>query len=463
MKEKEKYLSEIPEYISPIISTDHPNQPLFILKDEEFLIKTKTKEINFLGSIAFKWFPQIGVYLEGTTNKFQFLDGEIEDFKVFAANGDFLGDAFTIQEGYEKNHYYIKGIFSRDCFSGDITVPVNEVRFSIPNMQRFDGQNIKSEETRFYKGRIYLQLTEYDLSIDRLPDFKDRIAALKDVGGYHITFSGKITFKRAKSLKEMNRDIQVLNCFLQLLNGIRISALFFSGVVDGETVWTDYRSAGIEPYHHRGSSCFPRFFLEDSDLKAMEVVYLNLLEFWKKDDYKTMIRSAVNWYSEANSKPWYHSTTSMIISQSALEMFYNWYMIEKENILRGDVRLSAANKIRLLLSRLGIRNEVPKKYTEINKFLTDPKNKSEEDAIDATVLYRNAIVHGEFEKRTKLVNLSPKFKSEANNLSLWYLELCLLYTLGYNGRYVNRTTIEYSSDTEKVPWASKNENLLAKQ
>ncbi|AVR46241.1 hypothetical protein C7S20_13760 [Christiangramia fulva] len=455
-----KELSEIAEYTSPIISTDHPNQPLYILREEEFLIKTETGEIIFVGSIAFKWFPQIGVYVEGATKDFKFLEGQIKDFKVFKTNGDFLGDAIAIQEKYIKNQYFIKGIFSFDCLSGDTTIPVNEVRFSIPNMQRFDGQNIRSEEIGWYKGRIFLKLADYDLNIDKLPDFGERIAALKDVGGYHITYSGKMTFKTPKSLQDMKKEIQVLNCFLQLLSGIQISALFFSGVNDRETLWTDYRSAGIDSYHQRGSSCFPRYFLEHSDFKAMEIVYSNLIDFWRKDDYRNMISSAVKWYSEANSKPWYHSTTSMIISQSALEMFYNWYMIEKDGILRGEVRLSAANKIRLLLSRIGIKNEVPQKYAEIKKFLNDPKNKNEEDAIDATVFYRNAIVHGESEKRTKLVNLSPSFKREANNLSLWYLELCLLYTLGYNGKYVNRTTIEYSSDTEKVPWASEKNDFI---
>ncbi|HEY9184567.1 MAG TPA: hypothetical protein VIM94_04515 [Salegentibacter sp.] len=446
--------SDIPEYTPPVIVTEHPNQSIYILKEETFFIRTQEEEISITGDIKFKWFPQLGVQLEGVTDKWNFF-GDKGNFDVLTPDKVLLGKAFTIQERYANNRYILKAIFVRDCFTGDITIPVNEVKFSIPNMSRFDGLNIKEGKDKSYSGRIFLKLANQEITIDKLPDFEKRISALKDVGGYHITYSGKISFKTAKSLRDMKKDMEVLNCFIQLLNGSQKSALFFSGISDGETVWTDFRSAGVDPYHERGTSCFPRYFLSQNDLSEMEVVYANLLDFWTKNDHKTMIRSAVNWYSEANTKPWYHSNTSMIISQSALELFYNWYMIEKDSILRGDIRLSAANKIRLLLSRIGVKNEVPEKYKEIVSFLNNPKNKNEEDAIDATVLFRNAIVHGEYEKRAKLSNPSPKFKSEANNLSLWYLELCLLYTLGYKGRYSNRTTAKYVSDHELVPWNDK--------
>jgi hypothetical protein len=37
-------------------------------------------------------------------------------------------------------------------------------------------------------------------------------------------------------------------------------------------------------------------------------------------------------------------------------------------------------------------------------------------------------------------------------LSLWYSELCLLWLLGYEGRYQSRIHSKWVGETEEVPW-----------
>ena len=444
------YFANIPEYIKPIVDTGQPNQSIKIFEDAKFHIKTAKKEIVVTGNIEFKWFPQIGVYFEGSTEKFEHFMAEEENFKVLDPNGEDLGQAFIIREYSGSGEWFVKGVFAMDCNTGDPLIPVKEVRFVVPNMDKFDGLILK-DESKSYRGRIHFSFDGYSIILDKLPDFENRINALKKNGGYHITYSGKMVLDNAVNLNDVRKKIEVLNCFLRFLNGKQVSAFFFTGIHDGENIWQDFRSFPVEPYHERGYSCFPPNLRKD-DIDSLGIVYANIQNFWKQEDQKAMIISAIGWYLEANTKPYYQFDTSLIISQSALEMFYNWLMIEKDKILRGKINLSAANKIRLLLARVGVKNEVPVTYSTLKKFISDTKNNKEEDAVDAIVLYRNAIVHGEYDKRLKLQTFTPTFKQEAKNLSIWYLELCILYVLGYSGKYSNRTTAKYVTDSEVVPW-----------
>tara|TARA_R100000935_G_scaffold42235_1_gene63915 strand:- start:148 stop:1509 length:1362 start_codon:yes stop_codon:yes gene_type:complete len=447
LSSNKNYLADVPNYILPLVNMDHPNQSIFLIENNKFKIKTVKEEVIVLGNIEFKWFPLAGVYFEGKTEYLTDLGRETDNLDILTENDELLGKGFVTREGMESNEFYIKGVFALDCILGDPTIPVNEVRFVIPNMIGFHGSGIK-DDTMGYSGRISLKLDDKEIILDKLPDFSERIEELKKVGGYHITYSGKITFKHSITLKDLEQEKEILKHFLQILSGKHISGLFFMGIFKDENVWRHFRSDSIEPYHHRGSSCFPTF-LKKEDIDSLSTLYGNIEKFWKEEDQKTMIKLAAGWYLEANTKPYYQFDTSVIISQSALEMFYNWLLVEKEKIIRGKTNLSAANKIRLLIARIGLKNEVPEKFVELQKFLSDNKSNNEEDAVDAIVLYRNAIVHGEFEKRIKLQNFTPIFKREAMQLSIWYLELCILYVLGYEGKYRNRTKL-YGS--EVLPW-----------
>lgn len=450
MEHIKDYFANIPEYIKPIVDTGQPNQSIKIFEDANFHIKTAKREILVTGNIEYKWFPQIGVFFEGFTEKFEHFMSEEDNFKVLDPNGADLGEAFIIREYSNLGKWFVKGVFAMDCNTGDKLIPVKEIRFVVPNMSKFHGQILK-DENKSYRGGMHFSFEGYSVILDMLPDFEERIASLKKNGGYHITYSGKIVLDNAVNLNGIRKKIEILNCFLKILNGKQVSAFFFTGMHEGENIWQDFRSYPVEPYHERGYSCFP-LNLRSSDIDSLGILYGNIQHFWRQEDQKAMIISAIGWYLEANTKPYYQFDTSLIISQSALEMFFNWLMIEKDKILRGKISLSAANKIRLLLARVGVKTEVPIAYSNLNKFLSDTKNNNEEDAVDAIVLYRNAIVHGEYEKRIKLQTFTPSFKQEAKNLSIWYLELCILYVLNYNGKYSNRTNSKYVTDSELVPW-----------
>ena len=133
----------------------------------------------------------------------------------------------------------------------------------------------------------------------------------------------------------------------------------------------------------------------------------------------------IYWYLEANGNS-AKIEGSIIIAQVALELIYNWLIIEKKKLLIGKdgENISAANKIRLLLSQVKLDVDTPNVLINLKKFIND--NDEIADGVDAFVSIRNALVHSQVEKRKKLTKISSGVKFEALQLSIKYIEHSLL-------------------------------------
>ncbi len=162
---------------------------------------------------------------------------------------------------------------------------------------------------------------------------------------------------------------------------------------------------------------------------------------------------------EANGNTGF-SEGSIMMAQTALELLYNWWIIERKKIIIGkdSENINTSNKIRLLLSLLNIPYSVPGSFECLQKFLRD--NKDISDAPEAIVQIRNAIVHSQEEKRKKLSAIHYKAKYEALQLCIWYIEMALLCILDFDEKYFNRCSKEiYASKAEQfVPWTKQKSN-----
>jgi hypothetical protein len=113
--------------------------------------------------------------------------------------------------------------------------------------------------------------------------------------------------------------------------------------------------------------------------------------------------------------------------------------------VRNFKKNSAAKKICLLLKNLQMSLSIP---SNLNHLSSAANNLEATDGPDAFVKIRNDIVHPE-PRRT----LFPALRIQAYWLGLWYLELTLLYLLGYNSMYYNRLLSGYPWDVKNdVPW-----------
>lgn len=433
--EYEKMLKTVPHVLEPLIVTDSPNAPI-VIYEGIFQIRFKDNEFSIEGRIVFRWHPIEGIYFKGLITEWEGFSVTGKDVEVFA-NTELLGTAF-ITRFSQNDKMHLEGTFKKFCTTGEPSIPVVKIKFAIPNMKEFHGENIQDIK-KFYSGRMEFKTDKYTLLIDKLPDYKERQESLKLSGGFNILYTGEIIFCKPKNLNEVRKEFLLVNTYLSFISGREVSCLFFTGTAKEKIVWQDYSFYNNDPF--RFSQSWSKSFIVGD---AFINLYKGMYDLWNEE--KNFIRSAINWYLEANTRP-LKPDSALIITQTALELIYNWLIVENEELIRGPdtVNISASNKIRLLLSRISVSAKFPDNLPYLREYA---KSNNIPDAVEVIVRYRNYIVHSQKEKRTKILEFSPRLKFEAVQLSLYYIEVSLLFILGYKGKMYSRC----SNQEEETPW-----------
>jgi len=208
--------------------------------------------------------------------------------------------------------------------------------------------------------------------------------------------------------------------------------LFLQGIHEGDVLWIDFTGYQVDQYKSVVSWSSK---LSTNGFGELWQVFSKL---WKNPNDKDFLTFAVHWYIESNANSGYLEG-SIIMAQFALELFYNWLVIDKKKLLIGKdgENITASNKIRLLLSIINCKTELPKALSSLQAFVNENKLA---DGVEAFVQIRNAIIHSQEEKRKKLTDIPYRVKYEAQQLSLYYIEYALLSILKYKGKYYNRCT-----------------------
>jgi hypothetical protein len=446
----EERLKNFPEIIISPVEMNEPNQPITIFEGD-FKLKYDDKEILINGQIQFEWFPNTGARFSGNTssdltdinNKPEILN-QIE----LILDGLKFGDCFITNIKFNNHDNPLKGILKKDAVKGDKSIPVNKINLAIPNLREFYGTRVKNKNgDESYPNRIILENNEYQIIIDKCPDYRDLEKSLKSKGGYIVLYSGELTKKKGNIKFDQTEEIfDCLSTFLDFLNGRRCSALFRQGIFENEIKWCDFSHYLVDPY--KSVITWPQRY----NITGLNELWQNFSNFWKDENEKDFLISAIHWYLESNSNSNSGFLQSPIITtQIALELIYNWFIIEKKKMLIKDdsKNILASNKIRLLLSQLNVDNEIPQSFTNLQSFIDE--NKDIIDGPEALVQVRNSIVHSQEEKRKKLAKIPSEVMEEILQLGIWYIELSLLNILEFEGEYYNRC----SKKEEFVPWSEK--------
>lgn len=345
---------------------------------------------------------------------------------------------------------FIQGVMSQEAIKGDKTIAVQKLIFSIPNLREFHGLPVKLIADKeggiaFSSNRIILDNDNYTIKIDKSRNYKETQNSLDSKGGYIIQYGGELISKKGDILYEDTKQIfNSLSTFLSFINGRKTSSLFSHGIFENKTIWCDYTAYNVDIYNSAVS-----WTLRHST-NGLNELWQKFSEYWSDGDAKSFLVLAIHWYNVANINSGYFEG-SIIMAQTALELIYNWLLIENKKILIGkdSENICAANKIRLLLSHLNINYDVPSTFSNLQLFVKDSKDII--DAPDAVVQIRNAIVHSQEEKRKKLSAIPSGAKHEALQLCLWYVEMSLLYILNFDNNYYNRC----SHSEQLVPWSKR--------
>ncbi len=451
----------IPNTLESSFSNDEPNSSKIIFEGLFYLQSDEKIICEIDGIISFEWFPTTGVRFKGkpTSQSFDTF-GTLNTLGVLKLiiNDLEFGDAFITNTSLNEE-IKIKGVMRQKAIFGDSSIPVEKIKFCIPNFTNFLGMPVKritNTNISSSKSRIKLCDDQHIILLDKSPYYDKHKEVIEEQGGYFLSLNGEIKMKKGSSIiyKSLNEKFHALSIFLTFINGRRTSPILLQGIENEKTHWTDYSDRYIDIYDY-SPSWLPSLHINNSSL---ETIWNNFLKLWKNADDQDFINTAIHWYIEANKSSGFIEG-SIIMAQTALELLYNWYAVESKKIIVGkdSENINASNKIRLLLSQLNIDYSLaPKKFEELNNLISQPKLNII-DAPDVVVQIRNAIVHSQLEKRKKVSEINSKAKHQALQLCLWYIEMAILKILDYDGVYVNRCSEQQtnSGKTQNLPWHNK--------
>lgn len=448
--ENEELNRNLPLGISPTISMNEPNQRVDI-HEGIFSLLLDQVAIEVEGNVWFNWLPHINTRFNGVI-KLQQNDLRIfskeEDRISLVINGLIFGEAYitNITEGETT---IISGQMYGISVLGDRSIPVSKIAFSLPNFREIYGLTIKKSNEKggryFGRNRIILDNKDYLITIDKNKDYRKLFKKLSDKGGFLLLYSGEIEKKSGHiTFENLNILQHCFSTFLSFLNGQRCSPLFLQGIHESEIVWSDYTGYTSDLFISVHS------WLHNYKIDGLNELWNEFYELWSDENDKNFLVSIMHWHVEANSNSGYLEG-SIVMIQTALELIYNWFIIEKRKLIHGKdgENISAANKIRLLLSQLKTNIDLPEAFCYIKEYLDS--NIDIHDEIDLFVQIRNAIIHSQAEKRKKLFKISPKVKYEAQQLGLWYIEISLLKILKFKGEYRNRCLSKSWSKEDNFP------------
>jgi hypothetical protein len=435
---------------------DTANEPIKIYEGY-FNLKLSAKDITLDGKIEYNWTPNPFVSFKGnvlnpscTTME---VEVEFDQYLPLYIDGTEFGHCKMTEASWEStmNIKDIVGKLHKRLIFGNQATDVEYFRFVVPNLRSLPGELVQQELNGgrcTYGSRLVLSNQHYIITLDQRRNHDILHDKLEKTGGYILIYNAEVKKINGGKINS-NEAVSLNSCFgkyLTLINGSRISPIFIEGIKEENALWTDYSIYDIDPY--KNNITFSKYYLE-SDLDALWNSFSHL---WKTDE--EFLTSVINWYVEANSTTDYIDR-NLILVQTALELIYNWFVIEKGQLLYGlDAdNINAANKIRLLLSQLNVKSEIPKRFTALQKTLngriTDLK-----DGPGVTTYIRNCIVHSKAKNRDNLKLITEDAKNQALQLCLWYVELSILKILRYNGKYYNRCSKETFQENkeELVPW-----------
>lgn len=432
-----------PERIVPSIAMQEPNEVLDIYQGE-FELVDDVRRATFTGTIRYHWFPSNAVRFTGEllSDPGKVMKGNIMQSLQLYQQGLLLGEALVNRRTLGDKQE-ISGICPK-VFLGDRSIAASEILFSLPNFPDFLGTSLQiPEQGRSYLGRLHFEDDKYVILLDKTEDYSDRKRKLEESGGYLIQYGGKITSKkgaiRAEDLEELLYRFHIFLCFV---GGKKSSLCFLKGIHEGESLWTDYTGYKNDLYGY-----------VESWSNALSAFNLNPLwqrftELWKVPENKHFLELAITWYIESNARGALVEG-SLIKTQAALELLYNWLVVEQRQLIMGNDAsgIAASNKIRLLLAQFNVSTAVPASLTSLHQFA------EKGDGAEIIVWIRNCLVHGNKPKREDLMEVDLKVRNEALQLGLWWVELALLYILGHNEKYASRTREnKWKREGDYVPW-----------
>jgi len=457
--------------IEPIYTTTHPNAPI-ILFDECDLELRIPMLIFSKGRIEFKW--QTSPLLHFALDPIKLKDirsiptlGTEAVLNIPANPPISLNVRINqVSKNYETDklgHIDLNastvriGGVAKDTRWDDVLC--DEIKFHIANLKNYNGICIvyPSKQTGYFR-RIALKDGNWEIIIDGVENIENLEQELGQNGGFAITHVGILRQKEGKEFKisEGLDQIKALGFFLSFTEGRWCKPVLLIGTKNGQIVFRRLPPEGarVDPWKGNWS------WSEELQEKDIEDAFWHFASKWKDPKWTETMAIVIDFYIRSIVYPVVEF--SVLDSFTALDRLACTYDPKMDN-------KSGAARIASVLSHGDlISQDLPKDlyvvYDAFFKKYCTPDKKAD----GSTVLteFRNGVVHGnkpiiprKYGNRPKLDEdgdtknpLVPfEARQHARELGTWYVEMALLYLIGYGyqGVYNNRLTRVKATT---VPW-----------
>ncbi|AKP42731.1 TPA: hypothetical protein KN209_002367 [Clostridioides difficile] len=401
------------------------------------------KKYRCNGKIYYKMTPPISISFKADIGCVEEIDNEDDNLALDYDN------AILEVHGYKiisitintLSEFSVEGYINDDCIKSKNSY-VEYVDFNIINLDKIPGKLIKYND-KVYAGRIEFDINDYVVTIDKRYDYRKELKSeLKSKSGAIITHIGRIRRKDGRIFRT-NNTINLLDRIstaLSFMCGRYVGFCLAKGYRSGNEVYRIWNENQISPFRY-----VPTWSDTLSNYHNMEK-YISLM-CKKLEDfyYGSAIKSVVDWYIESLGSATMEN--NIISVQIALETLSYVILVEQNKILTDEVfdcNLASKN-IRLLLDTC----KIPYGKHELNIFDNIIKNKFD-DGVDLVIYLRNSIVHPS--RKTHRAVLEVEDIWNIISIGTRYIELVLLFILGYRGEYSNRLVERCYGEVEVVPW-----------
>lgn len=328
--------------------------------------------------------------------------------------------------------------------------PVVRAQFHLVNLLDYRGGRLVKRSARgvFGPARMMLVGGGWRVKVDAVPglgDYQGLAHALREDGSYAITHTGTIerADRSAFTHAEMREPLADLGYFLSFAGGRWSFPTLVTGFdALGEVVWRDWTFAKVSRW--RASRTW-----WNEEVESLEAAFDGFVTRRAQPQWRSDLAVLVGWYVEASTGGG-TVETGIILAQAALELLSSAILVEERNSFTPSQfdRLPAADKIRELINVLHVPPSIP---GELAALTAEAVRLSRTDGPHTFTAIRNALIHAH--KIDEVLAAEPRARYEAKMLGLWYVELAILWLIGFRGQYNSRFVDPRSGSTGRVvPW-----------
>jgi hypothetical protein len=431
----------IPTAIQGKYSGYSPNGPILI-SEEPIQIKNDQEQVDGKANIYLEFLPSVRV--QAHVDFSEELKGQLRGI-------DFLDDSFKfiVNTRLSSDWAIVRNLpnLVATLFNDETITPssMSYVVFHILNFDSYVGSPVE-HALLGSAGRLELPANGWKITIDDTPTTSSSIKELKAVGGYAITHVGKLERENGQSFTQGEGETILghLLHFLSFVRGFWTPPILPVGYnANDEEVWEKWKTS----FNHRWEdfhSWLPNNVLAASEF--LPSLFKRFMQYMADPDWERALTTAIYWYIECNTLK--NANGEIILGQAALELL-SWMFVvnEKKNLTHETfAKIRDDDKVRLMLSQLGIPLDIPKELSHLNKYA---KANNLQDGPHVTTHMRHTFVHPP-RKQKNFKYPDGRVVVEASLLQLWYVELTLLYLFGHQGEYSSRV----HGRNVLVPWTN---------